>query len=600
MSEQLENFQVAFTHNGKDLLETLQKVLEAFGKIERELSSNLNKELEGTTDAFDSVSESVEEAAKNTEEFDKGLKDTTEGLDSFSESAEDAVKNTKEFDKRLKDSKATTEKLKKEMGGLVKVAAGIAGGFMAASYAIWRTVNSQTKAADASTKMARNMGISVESLTELQYAASLGGVNTANLEMALRTLTRTAESGAKGYSAIGVNVKKSNGELKSADDLLKEVGTKLGAMKDKTAAAAIATQLMGEQGARMISVFSTGGLEKAIEEARRLGIVVGPEFGKQAEEFQDALTRLKASVSGFAMNLTSQLGPKLTKYMGDLTERVIAFRDSADGRRLSEGISRFADLAMRAFDIASKIGPVLLEWGVTLGNVLLPLGDFLAKLLESEGTVRLIGDAIVAAFGAMMVAKIATFTQALWGAVAAAKALAVAQGAAAGAGAVGGARGLLGGLGSGAKGGLFGLAAASAFMGGKAIYDVLKERKDHKNTMSQIAAQDARANKIGALVKQMNEAKASGQTGVATMLQEQIQALRNPNGTTPQGPDVVGSDTVSGRTTFYQTNNIRQENNIALEMDKLRQYLGTNLAQIVRSQLQQEFAGSRVVAMGGA
>jgi hypothetical protein len=215
--------------------------------------------------------------------------------------------------------------LQKEATAVNDSIGGLVGSFNALGLAIGgamslASIKSAIDTADAFSKMAAKTGVAVEALRELNYAASLSDVSTEQLGTGLRKLSQNMALAAGGgkqqqetFIALGISVKDATGHLKGADSMLSEVAAKFANFKDSPEKAALAIELFGKAGAEMIPLLNSGatGLADMAQEARELGDVFGGDMAKQAEAFNDNLTRIQTVSQSVAISLATELLPTL-------------------------------------------------------------------------------------------------------------------------------------------------------------------------------------------------------------------------------------------------------------------------------------------------
>ena len=220
--------------------------------------------------------------------------------------------------RKTDEAKDAAEGWRGSLGKINGVAIGAA--FAAAVVGVSAMVKKTIDAADSFSKLSAKSGIAVESLRELNYAASLSDVSTESLATGVRKLSQNMAAAAGGakqqtaaFDAIGVSVKNVDGSLKGADQMVKELASKFATFKDGPEKAALAIELFGKQGAEMIPLLNGGaaGLAEMADEANRLGIVFDGDLAKNAEAFNDNLTRIQTSAEGAAVAITKELLPTL-------------------------------------------------------------------------------------------------------------------------------------------------------------------------------------------------------------------------------------------------------------------------------------------------
>ena len=176
-------------------------------------------------------------------------------------------------------------------------------------------------AADGLGKMAQKVGVSVESLSALEYAGKLSDVSLEQLGTGLKKLsvnlnevaTNADGDAAAAFRAIGVSVTDAAGNLRNADDVFADVAEAFAGMKDGAGKTALAVAIFGKAGADLIPMLNAGadGLREMTNEAKLFGVTFTGDAAKQAEAFNDNLTRLSESTRGFGNEVATIVLPTL-------------------------------------------------------------------------------------------------------------------------------------------------------------------------------------------------------------------------------------------------------------------------------------------------
>jgi hypothetical protein len=208
--------------------------------------------------------------------------------------------------------------------------------------------------ADALSKQARSVGMLTEELSALSYASDLAGVNQEELVTALTKMSKQARDAGDGVKAsadafrnLGISVKNNDGTLKGSNALLAEVADSFAALPAGIQKTALATDLFGRSGAKMISLLDGGssGLETMRIEAERLGIVIGSDFAKASEELNDNLSRLQKQSEALAITLASVVVPKINEVVVRINAAAASFGGLGEFLRLSLSATPFDDAA---------------------------------------------------------------------------------------------------------------------------------------------------------------------------------------------------------------------------------------------------------------
>ena len=177
----------------------------------------------------------------------------------------------------------------------------MAAAFSAAVATAGFQIRSVLNQADEIGKMSERIGVSVEALSGLRFAAELSGTSINSLQTAVQRLSANMADTAKGtgeaqdaFRALGIEVADTAGSLRSNEEVLRDVADRFARMEDGAAKTALAMRLFGRSGAELIPFLNQGrdGLEAMQQEAERLGIVMSRDLTDAAQRVNDNFTRL--------------------------------------------------------------------------------------------------------------------------------------------------------------------------------------------------------------------------------------------------------------------------------------------------------------------
>jgi hypothetical protein len=224
-------------------------------------------------------------------------------------------------------------------------------------------IDRSISAADVIGKTADKIGVGVEALQELRYAAQLAGVEQRTMDMALQRFTRRVAEAAKGtgeakqaLSQMGIALKDQHGNIRRSEDLLNDVAEAFKRTSDPAERLRLAFKLFDSEGVAMVNML-VGGAE-ALEATRRhahdLGIVLEEDLVRNAEKARDQLDTLGKVVSA---NLTRAM----------------------------------LDLAPAIADVSSGLADLAADAGVAYEQIKLALsGDFNFEGLSTRSTRRIV------------------------------------------------------------------------------------------------------------------------------------------------------------------------------------------------------------------
>lgn len=228
---------------------------------------------------------------------------------------------------------SSLDRLRATIGGLGTQIAAVFGG-----YQLIHTALGALSDADDIGKFAQEVGIAVDRLSKLKYAADLAGAGDTFRTAMLKFTGVLAEAQIDGskaaqmFSAMGVAVKDAAGKAREGDQVIRDVADRFSQWEDGAKKAAWSADLFGTRNARMTVLLngSAEGLRKMGEEAERLHQVITPEIAKRAEEFNDAWENGKKLLKALTLEIASEVVPTFTELINKTSEATTGSKEWAE------------------------------------------------------------------------------------------------------------------------------------------------------------------------------------------------------------------------------------------------------------------------------
>ena len=258
----------------------------------------------------------------------------------------------------------------------MKTAIGLAAGALGIGYLVKKSMN----ATDELAKTARAIGLSVTELQRFQYAAELGGVESAALNKAMQKLAINISDVAGGtgeakdaFERYGIVAKNADGTTKSVSDVMGQAATALETMTNKTDRASFVYDLFGARGAKVINMLEGGkdAMEAMKSEADRLGLVMSGALIQGVEDANDAILRLTSYLGNVFNRVVASLAPIITEATDALRNFVEMKIDKSGGiAQFSKDIavnivqatkaivSSFAAISNSVINLSNKLGGI--------------------------------------------------------------------------------------------------------------------------------------------------------------------------------------------------------------------------------------------------
>jgi len=256
----------------------------------------------------------------------------------------------------------------------IAVGATLAGG------AIFGLASSTAQLGDDVAKTADKLGIGIEELQELRYAAERSGVATSAFDTALEKMTKNIGlamegTGAQKDALDALGLSAANLATMSPEEALGVIADRLQGVETQAEKAAIANDLFGRSGIGMLNMLRDGsaGLVQLREDARRTGYVLSEQAARDAEVFQDTLLDTQLVMKGLKNTVGAELMPVVTQAMRRVGDTLVENRE--DVQRWAEG---FADGVERALPLIGEVVTGIGKIGGIVWNVV-------------EGTAEMVG-----------------------------------------------------------------------------------------------------------------------------------------------------------------------------------------------------------------
>ena len=218
-------------------------------------------------------------------------------------------------------------------------------------------------------KASSRLGMTVNELQSLQFAAGQTGASAEELEKGLTRFNRSISeastgigTGLRSFEALSIKVTDAAGNLRPTNELLNLTADRLAKIKDPADRVRIAFDLFGRSGVNLINTLQAGSEEmnKLREEFNKFTVELTEANAKATEDANDRFAKIGETFASIGRKITSFLLPKLadlaeffTKWLLiGIANSISAFRDFVnffiDGyNKIAENVS-FMDVIPEA------------------------------------------------------------------------------------------------------------------------------------------------------------------------------------------------------------------------------------------------------------
>jgi len=285
---------------------------------------------------------------------------------------------------------------------------------VAAGAGILKLVDSTAREGDRLAKTAPQIGLTAESLQELEFAADRAGVSQQSFIKGMRNLQRVVFDAKRGladakdsFKELGVDVKDSNGNFKDTETLFEDIVAAFNRLEDGPVKTGVAMKLFSRAGAEMIPLFNGGveGLRDLRQEFKRLGGGLSNFTSAQGEKYVDALTDMKRAQLALKDQIAGPLIGTFTEYIQSLTEWFLANK-----KIISQRINIFIKAVGATLQLMAKAAGMVIKAVATLVGWLRELYEWvqenaLIAMPALIGATFLLVKALGSLVAALVVAK---------------------------------------------------------------------------------------------------------------------------------------------------------------------------------------------------
>ena len=261
----------------------------------------------------------------------------------------------------------------------------VSGPLLSASYGLEKLINKSSSYYDNISDMSRITGVSTDALQKFAYATKVLGVDTDIVFQKLIKLNKnngelsagSTELGAV-YAKLGLNIRDTNGSLKTADKIFLELITKLGKVENVGIRTSLMSKIFGKNFSQVAEIINgvDGEFERLMSYVEESGLMLSNDLVNSAADSKDAIGELKAVIELLTLIIGAKLAPVLTKTIIPIL-KVQLFPVILKLSRLIEDYSKkFASLSpgmkewiVKIIECAAVLGPMLYVTGKLIKNI---------------------------------------------------------------------------------------------------------------------------------------------------------------------------------------------------------------------------------------
>ena len=372
------NSEISSTQKQLKDVEKLLKLDPSNTELMRQKQELLSKAVETSKEKVDALKQAQAELGERTEENAKQYDAIEREIISceaeqkkWNDQLDAMAPKTKTIKDTLSEVSEATGKAAEKTKALSAAAAGAAAGLLG------NAVNAAKTADDINT-LSKQYGVSVREIQRMNYAQDLIDVSTKDMLASYAKLTKQMGAGSDAFEKLGVNIYDVHGDLRDSQEVWYDTLEALSKVSNETERDVLAMDLFGKSAASLSGIIDDGGeaLKTYGQEAEDAGLILSTDALESANQFNDAMDKLKATAAQSFLEAGASLATTLVPAMEKLAavvSKVLTWFGNLDGGTQT--------LILTVLGLVAAISPVLSLISMVTG----------AAAALSMGTLTLIG-----------------------------------------------------------------------------------------------------------------------------------------------------------------------------------------------------------------
>lgn len=310
--------------------------------------------------------------------------------------------NSAEFTKGLSGAQSA---LSSFASGIGSVLGNVAALVTVAAAAMTAGISTAINDAEKLGKMSEKLGVPVDEMSRLAYAAKTTGASIETLQSSMMKMQQSmsesvdglATKGALAFDKLGISALDASGKMRPTGEVFNEIIAKLSQFENNANRTAVGTALFGSAYSQLIAMIDQGteALEASKRRAEELGLVLSKETTDAAKKFKDTIGDLGSVMHGYFNSAMAASLPYLqmfTEWMAEAATKSKGFEAVADG--VAWVLDKVARAGAFAVGVIQTLGAAL--YGLGAAAVELSTGGGLDGFFEKLGQIGVRAEEIAA------------------------------------------------------------------------------------------------------------------------------------------------------------------------------------------------------------
>ena len=260
-------------------------------------------------DEVDALNREIIATEQSLADFESQAEGSADATGELADQSEEAADATEEANEGWTESKAVLADLAKE--GLDKAAEAC----KKLTKALAGAVGDSGKYADEILTMSKQYNMSTDSLQEYSYMSELVDTDLGTITGSMTKLTKAMGADSDAFAKLGINIRNSDGSMRSADEVFLDAIDALGKMEAGVERDNAAMELFGKSAQELNPLIEVGseGIAAYAQEAHDMGAVLDEEALTSLGEMDDSFQRVEQAGVALKNTIGTALAPVITQ-----------------------------------------------------------------------------------------------------------------------------------------------------------------------------------------------------------------------------------------------------------------------------------------------
>lgn len=304
--------------------------------------------------------------------------------------------------KRMDGMQRQAEKASRVFRGLLAI-----GGGVAFSGMIKGSIDAANRLGDLSDRL----GVSVESMSRLEYAAKKTGVEQRALTTGIQRMTRRVSEAAEGTGAavgaldeLGLSAEELN-KLAPEEQFMR-LADALEAVPNQADKVRLGMKLLDSEGVALLQTMKGGSdaIKQLGEESDKTGNTITSKFAAKATQANAAIIKMKGSAQGLTNEMAVSLAPAIETAATWMAENAESVRNGAIAFVAITGAIKAASVAQASFNAVARLNPYI-ALATAVGIATAAIYEFATAQSQAEDRVVTLWESAQGSSAAYMAAQ---------------------------------------------------------------------------------------------------------------------------------------------------------------------------------------------------